>query len=266
MESLVRELFREVLKQEPPEPFPRMSYRRGAAPLRFDAGPAHRPRAVDVADLVAGSEFKVFAAPAKDPLGRVAALRVPGGAALPRSQIDDDTAYVARYGARGLAYLKPTSAKDAKAQQSPIIKFSTTQPLRGIPRTRHGASTATLVFFGADKASVVNDALGALRLRVGQDLKLVAEGWRPLWVIDFPMFEYDAEAKRWVAMHHPFTFVEECGRAPLTANWASPSRRPTTWCSTARRSWRSVRIHRQELQSAVCELLGIGAEEARSGF
>jgi aspartyl-tRNA synthetase len=268
MEALVRHLFREVLKQELPDPFPCMSY--DEALRRYGSDKPDLRIAlelVDVADLVAGSDFKVFAGPAQDPAGRVAALRVPGGGTLPRSQIDEYTAFVARYGARGLAYLKVNErAKGREGLQSPIIKFLDDAALAGILE-RVGAEDGDLVFFGADKARVVNDSLGALRLRIGQDLKLVAGGWRPLWVIDFPMFEYDAEAKRWVAMHHPFTSPKNPDAPALTASPGTAlAQAYDLVLNGSEVGGGSVRIFRQELQSAVFELLGIGAEEARSKF
>ncbi len=268
MEALVRQLFRDVLKQELPDPFPRMTYHEALRRYGSDKPDLRIAlELVDVADLVAGSEFKVFAGPAKDPNGRVAALRVPGGASLPRSQIDEYTAYVARYGARGLAYLKVNDrAKGREGLQSPIIKFLDDAALSGI-LDRVSAADGDLVFFGADRASIVNDALGALRLKVGQDLKIVASGWRPLWVVDFPMFEYDTEAKRWVAMHHPFTSPKNPDAPALTAG---PERALAQAYDLVLNGSEvgggSVRIHRQELQSAVFELLGISAEEARSKF
>jgi aspartyl-tRNA synthetase len=268
MEALIRQLFREVQKQELPDPFPRMSYHEALRRYGSDKPDLRIAlELVDVADLVAGCEFKVFAGPAKDPQGRVAALRVPGGGSLPRSQIDDYTAYVARYGARGLAYLKVNElAKGREGLQSPIIKFLDDAALAGILE-RVGAVDGDLVFFGADKASVVNDSLGALRLRIGQDLKIVASGWRPLWVVDFPMFEYDAEAKRWVAMHHPFTSPKNPDAQALTANpRGALAQAYDLVLNGSEVGGGSVRIHRQELQSAVFELLGIGAEEARSKF
>jgi aspartyl-tRNA synthetase len=268
MEALVRHLFREVLKQELPDPFPRMSYHEALRRYGSDKPDLRNPlELVDVADLVAGSEFKVFAGPAKDPKGRVAALRVPGGGALPRSQIDEYTAYVARYGARGLAYLKVNDrAKGREGLQSPIIKFLDDAALAGILE-RVGAADGDLVFFGADTAGVVNDALGALRLRVGQDLKIVAAGWRPLWVVDFPMFEYDAEAKRWVAMHHPFTSPKNPDPQSLSANPGTAlAQAYDLVLNGSEVGGGSVRIFRQELQSAVFELLGIGPEEQRAKF
>jgi aspartyl-tRNA synthetase len=268
MEELVRTLFREVMQLELPRPFPRMSY--AEAMRRYGSDKPDLRIAlelVDVADLVANCDFKVFAGPAKDPAGRVAALRVPGGGAMPRSQIDEYTAYVARYGARGLAYIKVNErAKGRDGLQSPIVKFLDEAAVRGILE-RTGAADGDLVFFGADRAKVVNDALGALRLKVGQDLKLVKEGWQPLWVYDFPMFEYDEEAKRWVAMHHPFTAPKNPDVDALKANpGAALAQAYDLVLNGSEAGGGSVRIHRQELQSAVFELLGIGAEEARAKF
>jgi aspartyl-tRNA synthetase len=222
---------------------------------------------VDVADLVAGCDFKVFAGPARDPKGRVAALCVPGGAAMPRSQIDDYTAYVARYGAKGLAYIKVNeTAKGKDGLQSPIVKFLSDESVQGILE-RTGAKDGDLIFFGADSAKVVSDAIGALRLKVGVDQKLTTEGWKPLWVVDFPMFDYDPDEKRWVAMHHPFT-------SPVNDDVAALKAKPDGALAKAydlvlngsEIAGGSVRIHRQDMQSAVFELLGIGAEEAQLKF
>jgi len=268
MESLVRQLFREVLGQELPDPFPRMSYHEAMRRYGSDKPDLRVPlELVDVADLVAQSGFKVFAGPANDRAGRVAALRVPGGGALPRSQIDDYTAFVARYGAKGLAYVKVNErAKGREGLQSPIVKFLDDAAVNGILE-RTGAVDGDLVFFGADRARVVNDALGALRLKVGQDLGLVAPGWRPLWVVDFPMFEYDEEAKRWVAMHHPFTSPKDTDAAALAADpGAALAQAYDMVLNGSEIGGGSIRIHRQELQSAVFGLLGIDAEEARAKF
>jgi aspartyl-tRNA synthetase len=268
MEELVRTLFREVLQLELPDPFPRMSY--GEAMRRYgsDKPDLRLPlELVDIADLVANCDFKVFAGPAKDPAGRVAALRVPGGGAMPRSQIDEYTAYVARYGARGLAYIKVNErAKGRDGLQSPIVKFLDEAAVKGILE-RTGAADGDLVFFGADRARVVNDALGALRLKVGHDLGLVRQGWQPLWVYDFPMFEYDEEAKRWVAMHHPFTSPKNPDAEALRADpGAALAQAYDMVLNGSEIGGGSVRIHRQELQSAVFELLGIEAGEARAKF
>jgi aspartyl-tRNA synthetase len=268
MESLVRQLFRDVLGQELPDPFPRMSYHEAMRRFGSDKPDLRVPlELVDVADLVAGSDFKVFSGPARDPNGRVAALRVPGGGALPRSQIDEYTAYVARYGARGLAYIKVNERAQGRAGlQSPIIKFLDDAAIAGILE-RTGAADGDLVFFGADRARVVSDALGALRLKLGHDLKLVAAGWRPLWVVDFPMFEYDEEAKRWAAMHHPFTSPKHADAQALKADpGGALAQAYDLVLNGSEIGGGSVRIHRQELQSAVFELLGIEAGEARAKF
>ena len=269
MESLVRVLFDQVLGVKLPDPFPRMTY---AEAMRRYASDKPDLRVtlelVDVADLVKDCEFKVFAAPAADPAGRVAALRVPGGGEkLTRKQIDDYTAYVARYGAKGLAYVKVNDAsKGREGLQSPILKFLSDAAIAGLMQ-RTGAQTGDLVFFGADRAKVVNDAIGALRLKVGQDLGLVEAGWRPLWVMDFPMFEWDADEKRWAAMHHPFTSPVNDDAAALKADpGGALARAYDMVLNGSEIGGGSVRIHRNEMQSTVFELLGIGAEEAERKF
>ncbi|HUO19113.1 MAG TPA: aspartate--tRNA ligase, partial [Steroidobacteraceae bacterium] len=218
MEGLVRHFFREVLGDALPEPFPRMSYAEAMRRYGSDKPDLRITlELTDIADLVKDCDFKVFAGPAKDPAGRVAALRVPKGGTLPRSAIDECTAFVARYGAKGLAYIKVNErARGREGLQSPIIKFLSDAALAGILE-RTAAEDNDLIFFGADRAGVVNDALGALRLKLGHDLKMVESGWRPLWVFDFPMFEWDADAKRWVAMHHPFTSPKDEDPAALRA-------------------------------------------------
>src|ERR1700685_2761269 len=206
MEGLIHQLFKRVLGVELQSPMPRMTYAEAMRRYGSDKPDLRVPlELVDVADLVKGCDFKVFAGPAADPKGRVTALCVPQGGRLSRKEIDDYTAYVGRYGAKGLAYVKVNEkAKGREGLQSPILKFLSDAAVGGIlERTRAG--DGDLIFFGADSAKVVSDALGALRLKVGQDLKLASGGWRPLWVVDFPMFEWDGEAKRWQAMHHPFT-------------------------------------------------------------
>jgi aspartyl-tRNA synthetase len=267
MEGLVRHCFKEVLAVELP-PFPRLSY--ADAMRRFGSDkPDLRIglELVDVADLVRECDFKVFAGPAKDPHGRVAALKVPGGASMPRSQIDECTAFVGRYGAKGLAYIKVNErARGRDGLQSPIIKFLSDAALNGILE-RCGAADSDLIFFGADSARVVSDALGALRLKVGQELKLVTAGWQPLWVIDFPMFEWDAEGKRWSAMHHPFTAPREDDPAALrAAPGAAVAKAYDVVLNGSEIGGGSVRIHRQEMQSTVFDLLGIASEEAQKKF
>ncbi|MFI4914227.1 MAG: aspartate--tRNA ligase [Steroidobacterales bacterium] len=268
MEGLVRALFLEVLGLHLPQPFPRMSYAEAMRRYGSDKPDLRVPlELVDIADLVANCEFKVFSAPAKNPKGRVTALRVPQGGTLTRKEIDDYTAYVARYGARGLAYIKVNErARGRDGLQSPIVKFLDDAAVAGILQ-RTQAQDNDLIFFGADTAKVVSDALGALRLKVGQDLKLVAEGWQPLWVIDFPMFEWDEEARRWVAMHHPFTSAQSDDAAALAADpGAALARAYDLVLNGSEVGGGSVRIHQQEMQSAVFGLLGIGAEEARQKF
>jgi aspartyl-tRNA synthetase len=268
MEGLLRHLFSQVMQVSLPDPIPRMTY---AEAMRRYASDKPDLRIalelVDVADLVKDSSFKVFAGPASDPAGRVAALCVPGGGALTRKEIDDYTAFVARYGAKGLAYVKVNEvAKGREGLQSPIIKFLSDEAVAGI-LARTGAANNDLIFFGADSARIVNDSLGALRLKVGQDLKLVQAGWRPLWVVDFPMFEWDGEARRWVAMHHPFTSPLDEDPTALAANpGAALAKAYDIVLNGSEIGGGSVRIHRQELQSAVFELLGIGAEAAQQKF
>ena len=268
MEGLMRHLFKQVLSVDLPNPLPRISYAEAMRRYGSDKPDLRVSlELVDVADLVAGCDFKVFAGPAADPQGRVTALCVTQGGKLSRKEIDDYTAYVARYGAKGLAYVKVNeTAKGRDGLQSPILKFLSDSAIAGILQ-RTGARDGDLIFFGADKAKVVSDALGALRLKVAQDLKLVASGWRPLWVVDFPMFEWDAQAKRWQAMHHPFTSPANLDPAALAAN---PGQAVAVAYDMVLNGSEigggSVRIHHQELQSAVFELLGIGADEARSKF
>jgi aspartyl-tRNA synthetase len=268
MEGLVRHIFREVLGAELPEPFPRMSYAEALRRYGSDKPDLRNPlELIDVADLVRDCDFKVFAGPAKDPEGRVTALRVPGGGGMPRSQIDAYTDHVARYGARGLAYIKVNArAGGREGLQSPIIKFLSDAALTGILE-RTQAADNDLIFFGADSAKVVSDALGALRLKLGQDLKLAESGWRPLWVIDFPMFEWDADERRWVAMHHPFTAPANDDPAALkAAPAAARAKAYDLVLNGSEIGGGSVRIHRQEMQSTVFELLGIAADEAQRKF
>jgi aspartyl-tRNA synthetase len=268
MEGLAVTLFREVLGVELPQPFPRMTYAAAMSRYGSDKPDLRVPlELADVAELVQDCEFKVFSAPAKDPGGRVAALRVPGGAALTRKQIDDYTAFVTRYGAKGLAYVKVNQrALGRDGLQSPIIKFLSDAALAGI-LTRCGAADGDLIFFGADSAKVVSDALGALRLKVAQDLNLAAEGFRPLWVVDFPMFEWDGEGRRWAAMHHPFTSPQTDDPAQLQSDpGGALARAYDMVLNGSEIGGGSVRIFRQEMQSVVFGLLGIGPAEARTKF
>jgi aspartyl-tRNA synthetase len=269
MESLIRQLFKTVLGDDLPDPFPRMSYAEAMRRYASDKPDLRIPlELVDIADLVRGSDFKVFSGPASNPNGRVAALRVPqGGTKLSRKEIDDYTAYVGRYGAKGLAYVKVNElAKGREGLQSPILKFLSDEAVAGI-MSRTGAVDGDLIFFGADTAKVVNDAIGALRLKVGHDLKLAAAGWHPLWVVNFPMFEWDPDAKRWSAMHHPFTAPRVDDAAQLRADPANAvSKGYDIVLNGSEIGGGSVRIHRTEMQSAVFDLLGISPEEAQRKF
>jgi aspartyl-tRNA synthetase len=268
MEQMVRHVFSEVIGVSLEDSFPRMTYAEAMDRFGVDRPDLRIPlELVEVADQVADSDFKVFASPAKDPNGRVAALRVPGGGKLPRSQIDGYTNFVGLYGAKGLAYIKVNDvASGREGLQSPIVKFLSDDALAGIMAAT-GAANDDLVFFGAGATNVVNDSLGALRVKLGNDLGLVEEGWRPLWVVDFPMFDWDAREKRYSAIHHPFT-------APSLDDPQALIDNPGTALSKAydlvvngtEVGGGSVRIHRQEMQRAVFEVLGISEEEAMSKF
>jgi aspartyl-tRNA synthetase len=268
MEALVRQLFKEVLDVALPAPFPRLTFAEAMRRYGSDKPDLRVPlELADVGDLLKDCDFKVFAGPANDGEGRVAALCVPGGGALSRKQIDEYTTFVARYGAKGLAYVKVNErGKGREGLQSPIIKFLSDAALAAILE-RTGAGDNDLIFFGADKAKIVNDALGALRLKVGQDLGLVRTGWQPLWVVDFPMFEWDEGARRWSAMHHPFTSPQDDDPAALAAFPAGALARAYDMVLNGSEiGGGSVRIHRQEMQSTVFELLGIDAAEAVNKF
>ncbi len=268
VEDMIREMFQKVLNADLPNPFPRLSYAEAMRRYASDKPDLRNPlELVDVADLVKNAEFKVFAGPANAPNGRVAALRVPRGGELPRSQIDGYTAFVAQYGAKGLAYVKVNQiSKGREGLQSPILKFLSDEAIAGILQ-RTAAKDGDLVFFGADTQKVVNDALGALRLKLGQDLSLTIEGWRPLWVVDFPMFEYDADAKRWAALHHPFTAPKPEDEALVDKDPANVKARAYDMVLNGSEiGGGSIRIHRTELQERVFAALGIEAEEAQAKF
>ena len=268
MEEMMRGLFAEVLSVDVEGPFPRMSW--AEAMDRFGSDKPDLRIALElktISDLLEDVEFKVFSGPARDPEGRVAALRVPGGNSLTRKQIDDYTAYVGRYGARGLAYIKCNDVSQGReGLQSPILKFLPDDAIQTILE-RTGAESGDLIFFGADKATIVNESLGALRLKVGQDLGLVEAGWKFLWVVDFPMFERDGADERWNALHHPFT-------APATDDPDALAADPGGMLSRAydmvlngtELGGGSVRIHSTKMQQRVFKLLGIGEQEAEDKF
>jgi len=268
IEGMMRELFREVLEVAFPDPLPRMSWHEAMRRYASDKPDLRIPlELTDVADLMVGVDFKVFAGPAADPEGRIAALRVPNGGSMPRSQIDDYTKYVSIFGARGLAYIKVNDlAAGREGLQSPILKFLPDETVNGILE-RTGAENGDLIFFGADKARIVNDALGNLRVKLGHDLGLVEHGWRPLWVVDFPMFEWDDKSNRWVALHHPFTSpkLDQVGLL-ATDPGACLSRAYDFVLNGVEVGGGSVRIHQEAVQSTVFKLLGISDEEADEKF
>ena len=268
MESLMRHVFAGVLNVDLPAPFPRMSYREAMARFGTDRPDLRNPlELVEVADLVRDSEFKVFSRPAKDPKGRVAALRAPGGGALPRSVIDDYTRWVGTYGAKGLAYIKVNDRERGReGLQSPIVKFLSDEALSGVV-DRCGAQNGDLVFFGADRASIVNAALGALRDKLARDLGLSGDGWRMLWVVDFPMFEWNEGERRWDALHHPFTCPDPDDPELVAADpGALLSKAYDMVLNGSELGGGSIRIHRRELQETVLRTLGIPDEEARERF
>ena len=263
MEALVRHVFKTVIDADLPDPLPRMSYAEAMRRYGSDRPDLRIPlELVEVADLLADVEFKVFSGPANDPDGRVCALRVPEGGALARSAIDDYTKFVGIYGAKGLAYIKVNDAAAGRdGLQSPIVKFLSDEAVQGIME-RTAARDGDLIFFGADKASVVNDSLGALRVKLGEDLGLVEDGWRALWVVDFPMFDYDEREKRFNAIHHPFTSPATLDVAEIEADPKGLlSKAYDVVLNGAEIGGGSVRIHRQDVQEAVFRVLGIGEEE-----
>ncbi|MFC0268423.1 aspartate--tRNA ligase [Kushneria aurantia] len=262
-EEMIRHLFNEVLSVDLPE-FPRMTWHDAMRRYGSDKPDLRNPlELVDVDDLMKDVDFKVFSGPANAEDGRVAVLRVPGGAKLTRKEIDDYTGFVGIYGARGLAWIKVNErAKGLEGLQSPIVKF-----MEGVVETlldRVGAEDGDILFFGADRAKVVNEAMGALRVRLGADLELYTREWAPLWVVDFPMFERD-DSGRLAALHHPFT-------APVDADslLAHPeqalSRAYDMVLNGTELGGGSIRIHDQQVQRQVFEALGIGEAEAREKF
>ena len=268
MERMIRELFREVLDTDLGGEFPRMTYAEVVARFGTDRPDLRIPlELTELTDLMAEVEFKVFSDPANKPGGRVAALRLPGGGSLTRQQIDRYTEFVKQYGARGLAYIKVNDAAAGRGGlQSPILKFLPDGVIDGI-MARTGAESGDLLFFGADRATVVNDALGALRDRLGHDLGLVEPGWRPLWVVDFPLVEWSEEQQRWQALHHPFTSPRGEDLERLESDPGSVlSRAYDLVLNGAEIGGGSIRIHRSDVQEKVLNALGIGAEEARAKF
>jgi aspartyl-tRNA synthetase len=267
-ETMVRDLFREVLDVALPDPFPRMTYAESMQRFGTDRPDLRIPlQLVDLGDVMQAVEFKVFAGPANDPDGRIAALRVPGGGDISRKDIDGYTQYVSQYGARGLAYIKVNDvAAGREGLQSPILKFLPDDVVDAIV-SRTGIENGDLVFFGADKTKIVNESLGALRVKLGIERGLLQGDWQPVWVVDFPMFELDAKTNRWMALHHPFTAPKSDDPEALAADpGASLSRAYDMVLNGTELGGGSIRIHRTEMQQAVLKLLGIGEQEARDKF
>lgn len=268
MEELIRSLFANVLEEALPNPFPRMTYAEAMARFGSDKPDLRIPlELVEVSDLMKAVDFKVFSGPANDERGRVAALKVPGGNELTRKEIDDYTKFVGIYGAKGLAYIKVNDLEAGReGLQSPILKFLPDEVVDAIMQ-RVEAQSGDLVFFGADKATVVNEALGALRVKLGHDLDMVEKGWRPLWVVAFPMFEWDDKTNRWYALHHPFTAPRESDIELLEKDPENClSRAYDMVLNGTELGGGSIRIHQTEVQKKVFELLGIGEEEAKDKF
>ena len=268
MEGLVKTIFKETIGHEFEGDFPQMPYAEAIEKYGID-----RPdlridmQLVDVADLLQDIDFKVFAGPAKDPKGRVAALKVPNGGSMSRKDIDAYTKFVGIYGAKGLAYIKVNDlSAGIDGLQSPIVKFFPDQVMEIMERV--GAKDGDIVFFGADKARVVNDALGALRVKIGEDLGMLNGKFKPVWVVDFPMFEEDEDNGRMAAIHHPFT------QPKATTEEILNHETPETMLSRAydlvinglEVGGGSVRIHDTNMQAAVFKLLGISDEEAQDKF
>lgn len=264
-ERMVRNVFQTVLDIELPG-FPHMTWAEAMERFGSDKPDLRIPlELVSVDDLMQQVEFKVFRGPADDPLGRVAALRVPGGASISRKEIDDYTRYVGNYGARGLAWIKVNDlAAGVEGLQSPILKFMPDEVVAQMME-RLEAADGDIIFFGADRAGIVNEALGALRVKVGTDLGRVAEGWAPLWVVDFPMFEDDGDGG-WTPLHHPFT-APACDLDTLARHPGEAlSRAYDMVLNGTELGGGSVRIHNLAMQEAVFDILGIPREEAREKF
>jgi len=268
MEALARQVFREAAGIELPAPFPVMRYDDAIRDYGLDKPDLRVPlKLTELTDVMKDVDFKVFSGPANAPGGRVAALRVPGGGALTRGEIDAYTEFVKALGAKGLAYIKVNEkAKGAEGLQSPIVKNLHASAIKAILE-RSGAQDGDLIFFGADREAACNACMGALRQKVGHDRGLAQKGWRPLWVVDFPMFEYDEETKGWKARHHPFTSPKDGHEAHIES---APGKAYAKAYDLVLNGWEiaggSVRIHRQEVQQKVFAALKISKEDQRAKF
>ncbi|MBU1690622.1 MAG: aspartate--tRNA ligase [Gammaproteobacteria bacterium] len=267
VETMMRRLFKTVLDVDLPD-FPRMTWAEAMRRYGSDKPDLRVTlELTDLTDVMKEVDFKVFSTPANSPTGRVAALRVPKGGEITRGEIDACTQFVAIYGARGLAYIKVNDvAKGREGLQSPIVKNLSDVALKAVIE-RTGATDGDLVFFGADTAKVVNEALGALRAKIGHERGFAEGAWKPLWVVDFPMFERDEEGNRWQALHHPFTAPADGHEELLSSD---PGKALSKAYDFVLNGWElgggSIRIHRQEIQSKVFQALNISAEEAQEKF
>ncbi len=267
MEEMIRQLFKEVLNVELDAEFPVMSYQEAMSRYGSDRPDLRIPlELVDIADEMKDVDFKVFSGPANDADGRVVALRLPNGSELTRKEIDELTKYVGIYGAKGLAYIKVNDRKiGIDGLQSPIVKFAPAEVWEKVLQ-KTGAETGDLIFFGADKANIVNEAMGALRVKLGLDRNLLEGEWKPLWVVDFPMFDWDEKNQRWNAIHHPFT-APSCSIEDLEKDPGSAlSRAYDLVLNGMEVGGGSIRINNTEMQQTVFRILGIGEEEAREKF
>ncbi len=266
-EPMIRDAYKKVLDVDLPNPFPRMTY--AEAMQRFGSDkPDMRIdlELVDVADALKNVEFKVFSAPANDPKGRVTILKVPNGGSMSRKQIDDYAPFVAKFGARGLAWIKVNAKENGReGLQSPIVKFLDDDSLTAILE-KTGAQNGDLLFFGAGDYNTVTQYMGELRLKVAKDLGLVKEGWQPLWVVDFPMFEFNEDENRWDAIHHPFTAPVGTEQELRDNPGEAISKGYDIVMNGVELGGGSIRIHDQGIQAAVLELLGISKQEAEAKF
>lgn len=268
MEDMLRHLFSTVLDVALPDPFPRLSY--ADAMSRYGSDKPDLRVALELTELTDVMQevpFQVFRDAAQQSGGRVAALRIPDGGKLSRKEIDEYTQFVSIYGAKGLAYIKVNDLeRGIEGLQSPILKFLT-EPVINSILERTQAQNGDLIFFGADKAKVVNDALGALRVKIGHERGLADKAWKPLWIVDFPMFEWDEEEKRWQALHHPFTSPKEDHENLLESEPGKVlSRAYDIVLNGMEIGGGSIRIHRQDIQSKVFQALNISDEETRLKF
>jgi aspartyl-tRNA synthetase len=264
----MRAVFKQALDVDLPDPLPVMSYAEAMARYGSDKPDLRVPlEFTELTDIMKSVEFKVFSDAANAAGGRVAGLCVPGGGTLTRGETDAYGKFAGIYGARGLAFIKVNEiAKGREGLQSPIVKNLSDAALNAIVE-RSGAKDGDLIFFCADKAKIVNDALGALRVRIGHEKGFAVQGWKPLWVVDFPMFDYDDAAKRWVAMHHPFTAPKDGHEDYLASDPSKAVAKAYDMVLNGSEiGGGSVRIHREEVQSKVFRALAIGAEEARLKF